>query len=69
MMTDAKVGWDVDKDEKKSWKEKYSDWKDKGREKKELNLQLKENQAVYELTLKIMKQENLTWDQVQECYR
>lgn len=41
----------------------------KHKEKKDLRLIQKENQAVYELTLRLMKEDNLTWDQVQECYR
>lgn len=36
---------------------------------KELNLIAKENQAVYELTCRLMKENDLTWEQVQECYR
>lgn len=50
-------------------KAKYSNWNEKRKTTKELNLIAKENQAVYELTCKLMKQENLTWDEVQECYK
>lgn len=50
-------------------KEKVGEWNTNRRTAKELNLIGKENQAVYELTCKLMKQENLTWEQVQECYR
>lgn len=42
---------------------------EKHKEKKELSLIEKENRCVYELTLKLMKEDNLTWDQVQECYK
>lgn len=50
-------------------KEKVGEWNTNRRTAKELSLIGKENQAVYELTCKLMKQENLTWEQVQECYR
>lgn len=43
-------------------------WKNH-KEKKELKLIKKENQAVYQLTLKFMKEDKLTWDQIQECYK
>ena len=50
-------------------KEKIGDWNEDRKSAKELNLIAKENQAVYKLTCKLMKDENLTWDQVQECYK
>lgn len=34
----------------------------------ELRLIQKENEAVYKLTCKIMKRDNLTYEQVMECY-
>ena len=48
---------------------KNSKFWEKHKEKKELSLIEKENRCVYELTLKLMKEDNLTWDQVQECYK
>lgn len=42
--------------------------KAKRREMKELKIMEKENEAVGKLTLKLMKSENLTWEQVWECY-
>lgn len=42
--------------------------KAKRREMKELKIMDKENEAVGKLTLKLMKSENLTWEQVWECY-
>lgn len=39
------------------------------KEKKEDAIQKKENQAVYELTCRLAKQEGLTYDQVVECYK
>lgn len=39
------------------------------REAKELKLIEKENQAVYDLTVKLANQEGLTFDQVVECYK
>lgn len=42
--------------------------KAKRREMKELKIMAKENEAVGKLTLKLMKSENLTWEQVWECY-
>ncbi len=42
--------------------------KAKRREMKELKIMNKENEAVGKLTLKLMKSENLTWEQVWECY-
>lgn len=50
-------------------KEKYSDWNERRKEMKDLKLQQKENQAVYELTCRLMKEDNLTYEQVQECYK
>lgn len=50
-------------------KEKIGDWNEDRKSAKELKLIGKENQAVYELTCKLMKEENLTWNQVQECYK
>lgn len=50
-------------------KKKVGDWNENRRTAKEINLTGKENQAVYELTCRLMKEENLTWDQVQECYK
>lgn len=50
-------------------KEKTANWNENRKTAKDLKLIAKENQAVYELTCRIMKQENLTWDQVQECYK
>lgn len=38
-------------------------------EAKELRLIEKENQAVYDLTVKLANQEGLTFDQVVECYK
>lgn len=48
---------------------KFAGLNEKRRAAQELNLIAKENQAVYELTCRLMKQEGLTWDQVQECYK
>ena len=42
--------------------------KAKRREMKELKIMEKENEAVGKLTLRLMKSENLTWEQVWECY-
>lgn len=42
--------------------------KAKRREMKELKIMDKENEAVGKLTLKLMKSENLTWEQVWKCY-
>lgn len=42
--------------------------KAKRREMKELKIMDKENEAVGKLTLRLMKSENLTWEQVWECY-
>lgn len=42
--------------------------KAKRREMKELKIMDKENEAVGKLTLKLMRSENLTWEQVWECY-
>ena len=42
--------------------------KAKRREMKELKIMDKENEAVGRLTLRLMKSENLTWEQVWECY-
>lgn len=42
--------------------------KAKRREMKELKIMEKENEAVGKLTLKLMKSENLTWEQVWKCY-
>lgn len=50
-------------------KEKYGDWNERHKESKELKLQQKEGLAVYRLTLKLMKEDNLTYEQVQECYK
>lgn len=50
-------------------KEKIGEWNEDRRTAKEINLTAKENRAVYELTCRLMKEENLTWEQVQECYK
>lgn len=42
--------------------------KAKRREMKELKIMDKENEAIGKLTLRLMKSENLTWEQVWECY-
>lgn len=42
--------------------------KAKRKEMKELKIMDKENEAVGKLTLKLMKENNLTWEQVWECY-
>mgnify|MGYP003301083129 CR=1 FL=1 len=48
---------------------KASEIWEKHKENKELRLIQKENQAIYQLTLRLMKEDQLTWDQVQECYK
>lgn len=53
----------------KNHRSKISKWVENKRTAKEINLTNKENQAVYELTCRLMKRENLTWEQVQECYK
>ena len=50
-------------------KERCSDWNEKRKEMKDLKLQEKENLAVYRLTCKLMQEDNLTYEQVQECYK
>mgnify|MGYP003308806175 CR=1 FL=1 len=52
-----------------SIKAKVGNWNENRKEMKELKLQQKENQAVYELTCRLMKEDNLTYQQVQECYK
>ena len=42
--------------------------KAKRKEMKELKIMDKENEAVGKLTMKLMKENNLTWEQVWECY-
>lgn len=42
--------------------------KAKRKEMKELKIMEKENEAVGKLTMKLMKENNLTWEQVWECY-
>ena len=42
--------------------------KAKRKEMKELKIMDKENEAVGKLTMKLMKENNLTWKQVWECY-
>ena len=39
------------------------------RDKKAMKITEKEGQAVYDLTIKLAKQNNLTYEQVQECYK
>jgi len=50
-------------------KEKTKNWNENRKEMKDLKLQQKENLAVYRLTLRLMKEDNLTYEQVQECYK
>lgn len=42
--------------------------KAKRREMKELKLMEKENAAVYKLTCKLMKEDDLSYEQVMKCY-
>lgn len=57
------------KEKREKLREKCSRWNENRKTSQELKLIAKENQAVYQLTCKLMKNENLTWDQVQECYK
>ena len=45
------------------------DYRERYRAKKEENLIAKEGQAVYELTCRLMKENDLTYEQVQEGYK
>lgn len=66
--TDLRMGWnELGKKRLENLKSKKI-W-ETHKEKKELKLTEKEGQAVYKLTLRLMKEDNLTFDQVQECYK